>query len=73
MAVRQGVAEEALLRNEGLIIKHENETMVLPAKKLKTLVAGKSKERFPDYYGKRRPEHLIYFSWRPGVKQEALL
>ena len=73
VAVRQGYAEEAIKRGVGLIIKHKNETMVIPAERLKTLVAGKSVQCFRDYYGKRKPEHLIYFIWRPGTKQEALL
>lgn len=73
VAIRQGVAEEALKRNEGLLIRHKDESMAIPADKLKTLVAGKSEERFKDYYGKRRPEHLVYFVWRPTVKQGALL
>ena len=73
VAIRQGVAEEAISRNEGLIIQHKSETMVIPARNLKVLVAGKSKELFKDYFGKRKPEHLIYFIFRPQVKQESLL
>lgn len=73
VGIREQFVNEALRRGEGLIIKHKQETMVIPANKLKALVAGKSDKRFPDYYGKRKPEYLIYFFFRPGTKQEALL
>lgn len=71
VAVRQGYIDEAVRRKEGLIITFKKDKMVIPADRLPALATGVSEKRFPDYYGLRKPELLIYFKWAPTSRQGA--
>jgi hypothetical protein len=73
VGIREQFIKEAIKKKEGLLIRHKNESMAIPFNKLKELIAGKSAQRFPDYYGRRKPEHLIYFFFRPQTTQGAML
>lgn len=73
VGIREQFVTEALRLNSGLLIRHKKDSMPIPADKVKEMIDSYSTERFKDFYGQRKPERLIYYAWKPLVKQGALL
>ena len=73
VGIRDRYVKEAIERKEGILIRHGQESMAIPFNKLKELIAGKSDRRFKDYFGQTKPQYLIYFVFRPQVKQGSLV
>lgn len=72
VGIRDRYVKEATGKREGLLIIHGKDKMVIPFKKLKESIVGKSERRFVDQAGRDSPHYLIYFHWDPGVKQGSL-
>jgi len=72
VAIRDRYVKEAVSKREGLLIKHGEDKMAIPYKKLKESIVGKSDRRFQDQIGRDLPHYLIYFHWEPIVKQGVL-
>jgi hypothetical protein len=72
VGIRDRYVKEAVKKREGLLIRHGQDKMVIPFKKLKESIVGKSDRRFQDQIGREKPHYLIYFTWVPTVKQGVL-
>ena len=77
VGIREGFVQEALRAKQGLLIRlkqrGKQESMVIPADEVKDMIDSFSAGKFRDQYGRRRPERLVYFVWKPMVKQGTLL
>jgi len=73
VGIREQFVREALRLKQGLLIRHGKDFMAIPAGKVKEMIDSKSETRFKDYFGMRKPEYLIYYVWRPTVKQGSLV
>ena len=56
---------------EGLVILHNQESMTIPHDEIDKRVVAQSEKRFTDRFG-RDPHFLIYFNWKPEVRQGSL-
>lgn len=73
VGVREQFVKEALQLKQGLLIRHGKDSMAIPADKVKEMIDGKSGMRFMDQFGLKKPEYLIYYVWKPTVKQGVLV
>ena len=73
VAVRDRIVNEARQSKQGLIIVHGQDKMIIPHIELKKRIARVSEGRFKDHYGRSDPNRLIYYPWKPDIKQESLL
>lgn len=71
VGVRDKYVEEAEQTGQSLFIFHGLEQMIIPWLDLKRLIVGRSEKAMVDRYGKNR-HYLIYYDWRPMVKQSIL-
>ena len=73
VGIREQFVKEALRLKQGLLVRHGKDFMAIPAVRVKEMIDSKSETRFTDYFGIRKPEYLVYYVWRPTVKQGSLV
>ncbi|MBA7699875.1 hypothetical protein ES703_108579 [subsurface metagenome] len=71
VGVRDRYIAEAKEAGEGLVILHNRESMTIPHDEIDKRVVAQSEKPFTDRFG-RDPHFLIYFNWKPEVRQGSL-
>lgn len=73
IAIRSKYLLEAEKNGEGIIIEHNGQQMVIPANEIRSRVAGVSEKPVGDRFGSKEKHYLIYFEFKPDIKQTVLL
>ena len=72
VGIRDKFVREAESKGEGITIQHGDAQMVIPASEIRYKTVGRSVEPFFDKFSNEK-HYLIYFEWRPDLKQAILL
>jgi len=64
VGIRDKYVQEALKQKNGLIIRKENEIMIIPAEELEAKIKGVSEKPFKDRFSEKQ-HFLFYFDWKP--------